>query len=110
MAIEENLLPKKESINLSFQLESNATLWNRIFEGFESEVTLISRFEAKDKKTLRLLYRFGSIIQKRFKSCKVEPKSYGIVIIREVDEEQKEFINEWIDLMKNLRGEIINCI
>ncbi len=110
MNIDKNLIPEKAQIDLSFQLESSATLWDRIFEGFESEVTLVSRFEAKDKKSLKLLYRFGSKIQKKFKTCKVEPKSYGIVIIRDIDEEQKEFINEWIDLMKSLRCEIVNCI
>lgn len=103
------ILPDKQ-INLSFYLEPRATLWNRIFEGFESEVTLVSRFEATDKKSIEFLYRFGSIIRKRYKSCRVEPKSYGIIIIREIDEEQKEFINEWINLMKNLKSEILSCI
>lgn len=102
--------PEKDLINLSFYLEPSATLWNRIFEGFESEVTLVSRFEGKNRKSVHVLYKFGSMIQKKFKNCKVEPKSYGIIIIREVDESEKEFINEWIELMKSLRCEILNCI
>lgn len=110
MTIEKSLVPKKECIDLSFHLESTATLWNRIFEGFESDVTLVSRFETKDKKSLQLLYRFGSMIQKKFTNCKVEPKSYGIVIIRDIDEDQKEFISEWINLMKSLKCEITDCI
>ncbi|MGH7885480.1 MAG: hypothetical protein ACRENO_07270 [Thermodesulfobacteriota bacterium] len=104
------ILPDKQNINLSFYLEPSATLWNRIFEGFESEVTLVSRFEGKDRKSIEILYRFGSIVRKRYINCRVEPKSYGIIIIRKIDEEQKEFINEWINLMKNLKSEILSCI
>lgn len=105
-----NKLPEKDIINLSFYLEPSATLWNRIFEGFEPEVKLVSRFEGKSSKSLQVLHRFGSKINRRFKNCTVEPKSYGIIIIREVDEKEKEFINEWIELMKNLRAEIAGCI
>lgn len=101
---------KQSLINLSFSLEASATLWNRIFEGFESDVTLVSRFETTDNKTKKVLYKFGSLIQNKHKMCKVEPKNYGIVIKTDVDEDNKEFINNWIQLMKNLREEIGNYI
>ena len=108
----ENLKPssKKADINLAFSLEASATLWNRIFEGFESDTVLVSRFEGSNQRAIKLLYKFGALIQKKHKKCRVEPKKYGIVIKTEVDERQSEVIDGWIDLMKNLKTEMINCL
>ena len=107
-----NIIPEKQEsdINLSFSLEASATLWNRIFEGFESDITLVSRFEGNNNKVIQILYKFGSLIQNKHKICKVEPKKYGIVIKTEVDETNDEFINNWIELMKNLKEEMRNYI
>ena len=99
-----------ESIILSFHMESSATLWNRIFEGFSSEMVLVSRFEGKDKKVLEILYRFGSLVVKRYGKCAVEPRVYGIVIKKDVSDETEEEINEWMDLMHRLRREIIGVL
>ena len=94
------------SVILSFHMESSATLWNRIFEGFSSEMVLVSRFEGKDRKALEILYRFGSMVAKRYRKCAVEPRVYGIVIKKDVSDETEETINEWMDLMRKLRHEI----
>ena len=99
-----------ESIILSFHMESSATLWNRIFEGFSSEMVLVSRFEGKDRKALEILYRFGSIVAERYGKCAVEPRVYGIVIKKDVSDEPEEMINEWMDLMRRLRHEIIGVL
>lgn len=99
-----------ESIILSFHMESSATLWNRIFEGFSSEMVLVSRFEGKDRKALEILYRFGSIVAERYGKCAVEPRVYGIVIKKDVSDESEEMINEWMDLMRRLRHEIIGVL
>lgn len=99
-----------ESVILSFHMESNATLWNRVFEGFSSEMVLVSRFEGKDRKALNILYRFGSMIAERYGKCDVEPRVYGIVIKKDVSDEPEETINEWMDLMRRLRHEIIEVL
>ena len=99
-----------ESIILSFHMESSATLWNRIFEGFSSEMVLVSRFEGKDRKALEILYRFGSIVAERYGKCAVEPRVYGIVIKKDVSDETEEMINEWMDLMRRLRHEIVGVL
>jgi len=99
-----------ESVILSFHMESSATLWNRIFEGFSSEMILVSRFEGKDKKALEILYRFGSMVAKKYGKCVVEPKIYGIVIKKDVSDETEEMINNWMDLMRKLRHEIIGVL
>ena len=99
-----------ESIILSFHMESSATLWNRIFEGFSSEMVLVSRFEGKDRKALEILYRFGSMVAQRYGKCAVEPRVYGIVIKKDVSDETEETINEWMDLMRRLRREIIEVL
>ena len=96
----------QENVVLSFHMESSATLWNRIFEGFSSEMVLVSRFEGKDRKALEILYRFGSMVAKRHGKCAVEPRVYGIVIKKDVSDETEEMINEWMDLMRKLHREI----
>lgn len=99
-----------ESVILSFHMESSATLWNRIFEGFSSEMVLVSRFEGKDTKALDILYRFGSMVAERYGKCDVEPRVYGIVIKKDVSDEPEETINEWMGLMRRLRHEIIGVL
>lgn len=91
-------------------MESSATLWNRIFEGFPSEMVLVSRFEGKDRKALEILYRFASMVTERYEKCAVEPRVYGIVIKKDVSDETEETINEWMDLMRRLHREIIEVL
>ncbi len=100
----------QENVVLSFHMESSATLWNRIFEGFSSEMVLVSRFEGKDRKALEILYRFGSMVAKRHGKCTVEPRVYGIVIKKDVSDETEETINEWMDLMRKLHREIVGVL
>ena len=95
-----------ESVILSFHMESSATLWNRIFEGFSSEMVLVSRFEGKDRKALEILYRFGSMVAERYGKCTIEPRVYGIVIKKDVSDETEDTINKWMDLMRELHNEI----
>ena len=85
-------------------------MWNRIFEGFSSEMVLVSRFEGKDRKALEILYRFGSMVVERYAKCAVEPRVYGIVIKKDVSDETEETVNEWMDLMRTLRREIIGVL
>lgn len=99
-----------ESIVLSFHMESSATLWNRIFEGFSSEMVLVSRFEGRDRKALEVLYRFGSMVAERHGECAVEPRVYGIVIKKDVSGETEETVNGWMDLMRRLHREIIGVL
>ena len=99
-----------ESIVLSFHMESSATLWNRIFEGFSSEMVLVSRFEGRDRKALEVLYRFASMVAERHGECAVEPKVYGIVIKKDVSDETEETVNGWMDLMRRLHREIIGVL
>ncbi len=99
-----------ESVILSFHMESSATLWNRIFEGFSSEMVLVSRFEGKDRRALEILYRFGSMVAERHGKCAVEPRAYGIVIKKDVSEESEETVNGWMDLMRRLHREIIGVL
>ena len=95
-----------ESVILSFHMESSATLWNRIFEGFSSDMILVSRFEGKNRKALEILYRFGSIVSQRYGVCAVEPRDYGIVIKKDVSGESEKTVNAWMDLMRRLHREI----
>ena len=100
-----------DEINLNFSIESSAGLWNKIFEGFDQDSVLTSRFEGSSQKSIKLLYRFGSILKKKYSNCKVEPRNYGIVIKRIVNDGNEEEVNEWIILMENLKKEInsLNC-
>lgn len=99
-----------QDVHLSFLVESNASLWNKIFEGFDQESFLVSRFEGDSPASIRLLYKFGSLIHKRFSNCKVESKSYGIVIKKKIGENDSISSDEWMKLMSELRKEICSIL
>jgi len=100
-----------EEINLNFSLESSSGLWNKIFEGFDQDTVLTSRFEGTTQKSINLLYRFGSLLRKKYTKCVIEPREYGIIIKRTINDGDEQEVNEWIRLMENLKEEIIslNC-
>ena len=99
-----------ELIDLSFAMESSASLWNVIFEGFDQEVVLISKFTGKGPGAVNTLYRFGSLICERYKNCKVEPKKSGIEIRKSLPENDVTLVNEWTDLMESVRVEMTKCM
>jgi len=105
-----NIKQEEPKVSLSFLLESSSSLWNKIFEGFDQEYVLVSRFEGKSKETIRLLYRFGSLIHQKFKNCSVEPKIYGIVIKKNIENNDQQKTDKWIKLMEELKKEICDIL
>ena len=105
-----NLSQTSNDVHLSFLVESTASLWNKIFEGFDQESFLVSRFEGESPASIRLLYRFGSLIHKRFSNCRVETRFYGIVIKKRIGENDSITNDEWMELMSELRAELCNII
>lgn len=101
---------KFNPISLSFGLESNSTLWNIVFEGFDQEMVLISRFEGKDPISIEILYRFGEIIKRDYPDCQVEPIDTGLSIKKYFPFNDISFIREWSELMGKVREEIICLI
>lgn len=95
-----------QQINLTFGLESSSGHWSKIFEGFDQETILTTRFEGNSTQSINLLYKFGSIIYKHRRNFSVEPHNYGIIIRKHVNETDKVFIDEWMNLMKELKDEI----
>ncbi|MBI2486981.1 MAG: hypothetical protein HYW01_08490 [Deltaproteobacteria bacterium] len=104
--------PNKEVdfIKLSFGLDSNAGLWNVVFEGFDQEVILVSRFEGKELEAIRILYRFGAIIEKKYKDCQVEPTGSGLLIKKKLPTNDLSLIREWTELMCNIREEMTSIV
>jgi hypothetical protein len=96
-----------DEINLNFAIESSSCLWNKIFEGFDQDTVLTSRFEGNSQKSINLLYRFGSLLRKKHSDCIIEPRNYGIIIKRNVTENDEDEVNDWIRLMENLKNEMI---
>ena len=96
-----------DEISLNFSIESSSGLWNKIFEGFDQDTVLTSRFEGNSQKSINLLYRFGSLVRKKYSNCEVEPRNYGIVIKRNINDNNKKELDDWILLMENLKEEII---
>ena len=62
-----NLNSKLDVVDLSFGLESNASLWSIVFKGFDEEVTLISRFQGSGQLSVETLKRFGNIIMEKYR-------------------------------------------
>ena len=98
----------ENKINLTFALESSSGLWNKIFEGFDQDTVLTSRFEGNSHKSINMLYRLGSILRKRYSKCVIEPREYGIIIKRSIDENDEHGVNEWMRLMESIKDEIIS--
>ncbi len=98
--------PTPHNIGLRFVLESGSSLWNVIFEGFDQEVVLVSRFESKEPEVINTLYRFAIIIKKRYSYCTVELKSNGIEIKKAIADNDITLVREWTKLMHKIREEI----
>ena len=101
---------QKELIDLSFSMESGVGLWNLIFEGFDQEVTLVSKFTGRDRGAVETLYKFGSIVHDRYKGCRVDLKKTGIEIRQSLPENDTEVVNEWTDLMTSVQEEMARCL
>lgn len=101
-----NETDRSEWIDLSFAMESSASLWNIIFEGFDQEVVLVSKFTGREPEAINTLYRFGFLICERCKDCKVEPKDFGIEIRKSLSENDFDLVSEWTHLMESVRDEM----
>ncbi|MEM7007826.1 MAG: hypothetical protein AAF462_01685 [Thermodesulfobacteriota bacterium] len=97
-------------IDLTFAMEANSSLWNIIFEGFDQEVVLVSKFTSKEPKAINTLYRFGFLICERYKDCKVEPKNSGIEIRKSLPENDFDLVGEWTALMESVCEEMKKCV
>ena len=97
---------QSDLIDLSFAMESSASLWNVIFEGFDQEVVLVSKFTGREPGAVSALYRFGFLICERYKDCKVEPKGSGIEIRKSLPENDLGLVGGWTDLMESVREEM----
>jgi hypothetical protein len=106
----EQIKKQADFINLSFGLESSATLWNIVFEGFDQEVILISRFEGKDLAAIRILLRFGIILKEKYKDCQIEFTNLGLTIKKQFPKNDISLIREWSELMYDIREEMTSLI
>jgi len=97
-------------IDLKFSMESSGTLWNVIFEGFDQEVVLVSKFTGREPKAVNALYRFGFLICERYKECRVEPKDSGIEIRKSLPENDFELVGQWTNLMESVREEMTSLM
>lgn len=100
----------QELIALTFGMESSASLWNVIFEGFDQEVVLVSKFSGRDDRVVSTLYEFGDIIGRNYKDCKVKATRTGIEIKKPFPRNDVSLVNEWTDLMESIREEMTKFI
>jgi len=96
------------SVKLTFAIESSAGLWNKIFEGFDQDTILTSRFEGSSPQVIEILYKLGASVKGKYKNCSVEDRDYGIIIGKKIDDNNQDQVNGWIDLMKSIKREIVN--
>ncbi len=99
-----------ELIALTFGMESSASLWNVIFEGFDQEVVLVSKFSGSDDRVVNTLYEFGDIIVRKYKDCKVKATRTGIEIKKPFPRNDVSLVNEWTGLMESIREEMTKFI
>ena len=97
-------------IGLSFGMESSASLWNIIFEGFDQEVVLVSRFTGKNNGAVTALYKLAVILDNKQKHCQVGATHSGIEIKKSLPKNDFSVIGEWTCLMENIRDEMNKCL
>lgn len=95
-----------ELVVLTFGMESSASLWNVVFEGFDQQVVLVSRFTGRDERVVSTLYEFGDIIGRKYKDCKVRATRTGIEIKKPFPRNDVSLLNEWTGLMESIREEM----
>lgn len=95
-----------DSIKVSFSLESRSTLWNVIFEGFDQEIILVTNFCADTASSIGLLHSFAGLIDKKFRDCFIRTTEQGLVIEKYMSTNDASRINDWENLMLNLRDDI----
>ncbi len=98
----------RNPINLSFTLDSNASLWNVVFEGFDQDIILISKFVGNDQNSVNTLYKFGNILKDRNKIFKVEIINTGITIKTYLPRNDKNLVEMWTKYMNYIMEEIVN--
>jgi hypothetical protein len=106
----EQVKKQMDLINLSFGLESDASLWSMVFKGFDEEVVLISRFEGRDLEAIKILHRFGVIVKENYKDCQVEFTNSGFVVKKTLSTNDLSIIREWSELMYNVSEEMANLV
>lgn len=95
-----------DSIDLTFAMEAPSSLWNMIFEGFDQEVVLVSKFVGNDPGAVDRLYKFGAILSRNYKDCRVEAKESGIVIKKRLPENDLSLVQQWTELMESMKREM----
>lgn len=101
---------RMDLINLSFGLESNASLWSIVFKGFDEEVVLLSKFEGKDIEAITILHRFGTILKGNYKDCQMEFTSSGLIVKKTLPTNDVSIIRQWAELMYNVREEMASLL
>lgn len=97
-------------VTLSFDLDSNSTLWNIVFEGFDQEVVLVSKFEGRDLEAIKILLRFGDILRQKYKDCQVEFTGSGLAIKKKFPKNDLSVIRKWSELMYDVREEMSSLV
>lgn len=106
----QEIVEKPCPIKLSFGMESSSSLWNIVFEGFDQDMVLISKFEGNDPKAINLLNRFGEILGEKYSDCIVETSASGLLIKKLFHENDLSKISQWSELMNSLQEQILILI
>ncbi|HEY7536011.1 MAG TPA: hypothetical protein VH878_08690 [Thermodesulfobacteriota bacterium] len=101
---------KLDMVDLSFGLDSNTSLWNVVFRGFDDEVTLISRFEGREEESINAIQRFGNLIRDNYDNFQIELINSGILIKKTLPTNDISTIRKWSELMHNVKEEMVSII
>ncbi|MCI0454143.1 MAG: hypothetical protein L0Y68_04010 [Candidatus Dadabacteria bacterium] len=102
--------PMLDSVDLSFGLESSATLWNVVFKGFDEEVTLVSRFDGKEGESIKAIHKFGNLLRGDYDNFQVELTNSGILIKKTLPTNDISTIRKWSELMHSIKDEMASIL
>lgn len=103
-----------DAINLRFDVESQSSLWNIVFEGFEEDVDIISEFVGSTEQAVALLH---ALLHALGRTTKAGPSDFrvfrrprGISIVKTFPIGEPSRINEWTDLMSSVGDEVSRLV
>jgi len=96
----------ENSVTLSFGMESDSSLWNVVFPGFDDQALLTARLSSTDPRAVGLMHRFATIVARRSSRCHVAATEDGLLLTKVVRLGDDEAIGRWTAMAKSLHAEL----
>ena len=95
------------TVTLTFVMESESSLWNVVFPGFDDRAVLTATLSSADHGAVELLHRLATLLSRRNRVWwDVARTKDGLLLTRDVRLGNEEEIKRWTALIKSMREEL----